>query len=97
MVIEDSELPPHMPKSPVTEPNIQPQSGLPSNQLSKFPTQISLAQLRLQHMQQQVLAQRQQAQRRAGPVGLPEPRIAGPMHQTPPPQPLPPPPPPQVS
>ncbi|XP_070612414.1 transcription intermediary factor 1-alpha [Erythrolamprus reginae] len=94
LVLEDSELPPHMPKSPVTEPHIQPQSGSPSNQLSKFPTQISLAQLRLQHMQQQVMAQRQQAQRRAGPVGLPEPRIAGPIQQTPPP-PLPPPPPPQ--
>ncbi|XP_032076424.1 transcription intermediary factor 1-alpha isoform X3 [Thamnophis elegans] len=97
LVIEDSELPPHMPKSPVTEPNVQSQSGLPSNQLSKFPTQISLAQLRLQHMQQQVLAQRQQAQRRAGPVGFPEPRIAGAIHQAPPPPPapLPPPPPPQ--
>ncbi|XP_058045904.1 transcription intermediary factor 1-alpha isoform X1 [Ahaetulla prasina] len=96
LVIEDSELPLHMPKSPVTEPNIQPQSGLPSNQLSKFPTQISLAQLRLQHMQQQVLAQRQQAQRTAGPVGLPEPRIVGSVHQTPPPPPpLPPPLPPQ--
>ncbi|XP_042324282.1 transcription intermediary factor 1-alpha isoform X3 [Sceloporus undulatus] len=92
LVIEDNEIPPHMPKSPVMEPNMQPQSGLPSNQLSKFPTQISLAQLRLQHMQQQVLAQRQQAQRRAGPVGLPNPRIAGPMHQTPPPPPHPPPP-----
>uniref|UniRef100_A0A8C5RX48 Tripartite motif containing 24 n=1 Tax=Laticauda laticaudata TaxID=8630 RepID=A0A8C5RX48_LATLA len=79
LVIEDSEILPHMPKSPVMEPNIQPQSGLPSNQLSKFPTQISLAQLRLQHMQQQVLAQRQQAQRRAGPVGLPEARITGPL------------------
>ncbi|XP_053111039.1 transcription intermediary factor 1-alpha isoform X2 [Hemicordylus capensis] len=92
LVIEDNETPPHMPKSPVMEPNIQPQCGLSSNQLSKFPTQISLAQLRLQHMQQQVLAQRQQAQRRAGPVGLPNPRIAGPMHQTPPPPPPQPPP-----
>ncbi|XP_028603101.2 transcription intermediary factor 1-alpha isoform X2 [Podarcis muralis] len=96
LVIEDNETPPHMPKSPVMEPNIQPQSGLPSNQLSKFPTQISLAQLRLQHMQQQVLAQRQQAQRRAGPVGLPNPRIAGPMYQTPPPPPPPPQPPPRL-
>ncbi|XP_054844565.1 transcription intermediary factor 1-alpha-like [Eublepharis macularius] len=88
LVIEDNEIPPHMPKSPVMEPNIQPQSGIkPSNQLSKFPTQISLAQLRLQHMQQQALAQRQQAQRRSGPVGLPNPRIAGPMDQTPPPPP----------
>ncbi|XP_060101637.1 transcription intermediary factor 1-alpha isoform X2 [Heteronotia binoei] len=94
LVIEDNESPPLMPKSPVMEPNMQPQSGLPSNQLSKFPTQISLAQLRLQHMQQQVLAQRQQqAQRRPGPVGLPNPRIAGPMHQTPPPPPPPQPPP----
>ncbi|XP_054844895.1 transcription intermediary factor 1-alpha isoform X1 [Eublepharis macularius] len=93
LAIEDNETPPHMPKSPVMEPNIPPQSGLPSNQLSKFPTQISLAQLRLQHMQQQVLAQRQQAQRRPGPVGLPNPRIAGPMHQVPPPPPPPQPPP----
>uniref|UniRef100_A0A8D0GEL5 RING-type E3 ubiquitin transferase n=1 Tax=Sphenodon punctatus TaxID=8508 RepID=A0A8D0GEL5_SPHPU len=88
LVIEDNETSPHMPKSPVMEPNFQPQSGLPANQLSKFPTQISLAQLRLQHMQQQVLAQRQQAQRRAGPLGLPNPRIPGPMpqqHQQPPP------------
>nr|XP_020656092.1 transcription intermediary factor 1-alpha isoform X4 [Pogona vitticeps] len=90
LVIEDNEIPLHMPKSPVMEQSMQPQSGLPSNQLSKFPTQISLAQLRLQHMQQQVLAQRQQAQRRAGPAGLPNPRIAGPMHQTPPPPPPPP-------
>ncbi|XP_060101636.1 transcription intermediary factor 1-alpha isoform X1 [Heteronotia binoei] len=97
LVIEDNESPPLMPKSPVMEPNMQPQSGLPSNQLSKFPTQISLAQLRLQHMQQQVLAQRQQqAQRRPGPVGLPNPRIAGPMHQTPPPPPPPQQPPPRL-
>ncbi|PKU35353.1 transcription intermediary factor 1- hypothetical protein [Limosa lapponica baueri] len=83
LVIEDKETPPHMPKSPVMEPNLQPQGSLPSNQLSKFPTQISLAQLRLQHMQQQVMAQRQQAQRRAGPVGLPNPRMPGAMQQPP--------------
>lgn len=83
MVIEDKETPPHVPKSPVMEPNLQPQSGLPTNQLSKFPTQINLAQLRLQHMQQQVMAQRQQAQRRAGPVGLPNPRVPGPVQQAP--------------
>ncbi|XP_075795636.1 transcription intermediary factor 1-alpha isoform X3 [Pelodiscus sinensis] len=83
LVIEDKETPPHIPKSPVMEPNLQPQSGLPSNQLSKFPTQISLAQLRLQHMQQQVMAQRQQAQRRAGPMGMPNPRIPGPVQPTP--------------
>ncbi|XP_062347841.1 transcription intermediary factor 1-alpha isoform X3 [Cinclus cinclus] len=53
LVIEDKETPPHMPKSPVMEPNLQPPGSLPPNQLSKFPTQISLAQLRLQHMQQQ--------------------------------------------
>nr|XP_056702598.1 transcription intermediary factor 1-alpha-like [Euleptes europaea] len=89
LVIEDNETPPHVPKSPVMESNTQPQSGFkPSNQLSKFPTQISLAQLRLQHMQQQALAQRQQqAQRRPGPVGLPNPRVAGPLHQAPPPPP----------
>uniref|UniRef100_A0A7M4FM68 RING-type E3 ubiquitin transferase n=1 Tax=Crocodylus porosus TaxID=8502 RepID=A0A7M4FM68_CROPO len=83
LVIEDKETPPHVPKSPVMEANLQPQSGLPTNQLSKFPTQINLAQLRLQHMQQQVMAQRQQAQRRAGPVGLPNPRVPGPVQQAP--------------
>lgn len=83
LVIEDKETPPHMPKSPVMEPNLQPPGSLPSNQLSKFPTQISLAQLRLQHMQQQVMAQRQQAQRRAGPVVLPNPRMPGAMQQPP--------------
>ncbi|KAI5930186.1 Transcription intermediary factor 1-alpha [Manis javanica] len=34
--------------------NSQPPGGLSSKQLSKFPTQISLAQLRLQHLQQQL-------------------------------------------
>ncbi|KAM4873867.1 transcription intermediary factor 1-alpha isoform 1-T1 [Thomomys bottae] len=54
LVIEDKESQPQMPKqNPVVEQNAQPSGGLPSNQLSKFPTQISLAQLRLQHMQQQ--------------------------------------------
>ncbi|NXW93149.1 TIF1A factor, partial [Alopecoenas beccarii] len=83
LVIEDKETPPNMPKSPVMETNLQPPGSLPSNQLSKFPTQISLAQLRLQHMQQQVMAQRQQAQRRAGPVVLPNPRMPGAMQQLP--------------
>ncbi|XP_033370177.1 transcription intermediary factor 1-alpha isoform X2 [Parus major] len=83
LVIEDKETPPHMPKSPVMEPNLQPPGSLPPNQLSKFPTQISLAQLRLQHMQQQVMAQRQQAQRRAGPVVLPNTRMPGAMQQPP--------------
>uniref|UniRef100_A0A8C9LFN9 RING-type E3 ubiquitin transferase n=1 Tax=Pavo cristatus TaxID=9049 RepID=A0A8C9LFN9_PAVCR len=83
LVIEDKETPPHMPKNPVTETNLQPQGSLPSNQLSKFPMQINLAQLRLQHMQQQVMAQRQQAQRRAGPVGLPNPRMPGTVQQPP--------------
>ncbi|XP_077196445.1 transcription intermediary factor 1-alpha-like isoform X2 [Paroedura picta] len=94
LIIEDHETPPHVPKSPVMEPHTQPQSGFkPSNQLSKFPTQISLAQLRLQHMQQQAPAQRQQqAQRRSGPVGLPSPIIVGAMQQTPPPAPQQPPP-----
>ncbi|KAM7120864.1 transcription intermediary factor 1-alpha isoform 3-T11 [Molossus nigricans] len=55
LVIEDKESQPQMPKqNPVMEQNSQPQGGLSSNQLSKFPTQISLAQLRLQHMQQQL-------------------------------------------
>ncbi|XP_053944104.1 transcription intermediary factor 1-alpha [Cuculus canorus] len=83
LVIEDKETPPHVPKNPVVEANLQPPGSLPSNQLSKFPTQISLAQLRLQHMQQQVMAQRQQAQRRAGPVALPNPRMPGAMQQPP--------------
>ncbi|NXH17459.1 TIF1A factor, partial [Bucco capensis] len=83
LVIEDKETSPHLPKSPATETNSQPAGSLPSNQLSKFPTQISLAQLRLQHMQQQVMAQRQQAQRRAGPVLLPNPRMPGAMQQPP--------------
>ncbi|NXF19196.1 TIF1A factor, partial [Rhodinocichla rosea] len=83
LVIEDKETPPHMPKSPVMEANLQPPGSLPPNQLSKFPTQISLAQLRLQHMQQQVMAQRQQAQRRAGPAVLPNTRVPGAMQQPP--------------
>ncbi|XP_064510828.1 transcription intermediary factor 1-alpha [Pseudopipra pipra] len=83
LVVEDKETPPHVPKSPVTEPNLQPPGSLPSNQLSKFPTQISLAQLRLQHMLSQVMAERQQAQRRAGPVVLPNPRMPGAMQQPP--------------
>ncbi|XP_023495541.1 transcription intermediary factor 1-alpha isoform X3 [Equus przewalskii] len=93
LVIEDKESQPHMPKqNPVVEQNSQPPGGLSSNQLSKFPTQISLAQLRLQHMQQQVMAQRQQVQRRPAPVGLPNPRMQGPIqqpsisHQQPPPR-----------
>ncbi|XP_060052634.1 transcription intermediary factor 1-alpha isoform X2 [Erinaceus europaeus] len=54
LVIEDKESQPQMPKqNPVVEQNSQSPGGLSSNQLSKFPTQISLAQLRLQHMQQQ--------------------------------------------
>ncbi|NXI36351.1 TIF1A factor, partial [Galbula dea] len=81
LVIEAKETPPHLPKSPVMEPNLQTLGSLPSNQLSKFPTQISLAQLRLQHMQQQVMAQRQQAQRRAAAVVLPNPRMPGAMQQ----------------
>ncbi|XP_040858469.1 transcription intermediary factor 1-alpha isoform X2 [Ochotona curzoniae] len=54
LVIEDKDSQPQMPKqNPIVEQNSQPSGGLSSNQLSKFPTQISLAQLRLQHMQQQ--------------------------------------------
>lgn len=54
LVIEEKESQPQMPKqNPVVEQSSQPPGGLPSNQLSKFPTQISLAQLRLQHIQQQ--------------------------------------------
>ncbi|CAO2603202.1 Transcription intermediary factor 1-alpha [Lemmus lemmus] len=93
LVIEDKESQPQIPKqNPVVEQSSQPPGGLPSNQLSKFPTQISLAQLRLQHMQQQVMAQRQQVQRRPAPVGLPNPRMQGPIqqpsisHQHPPPR-----------
>ncbi|KAI5935772.1 Transcription intermediary factor 1-alpha [Manis javanica] len=55
LVIEDKESQLQMPKqNPVVEQNSQPPGGLSSKQLSKFPTQISLAQLRLQHMQQQL-------------------------------------------
>ncbi|XP_006861226.1 PREDICTED: transcription intermediary factor 1-alpha isoform X2 [Chrysochloris asiatica] len=54
LVVEDKESQPQMPKqNPATEQNPQSPGGFSSNQLSKFPTQISLAQLRLQHMQQQ--------------------------------------------
>nr|XP_020017868.1 transcription intermediary factor 1-alpha-like [Castor canadensis] len=82
LVIEDKESQPQMPKqNPAVEQNSQPSGGLSSNQLSKFPTQINLAQLRLQHMQQQVMAQRQQVQRRPAPVGLPNPRMQGPIQQ----------------
>ncbi|KAK2093555.1 Transcription intermediary factor 1-alpha [Saguinus oedipus] len=93
LVIEDKESQPQMPKqNPVVEQNSQPPSGLSLNQVSKFPTQISLAQLRLQYMQQQVMAQRQQVQWRPAPVGLPNPRMQGPIqqpstsHQQPPPR-----------
>lgn len=82
LVIEEKESQPQMPKqNPVVEQSSQPPGGLPSNQLSKFPTQISLAQLRLQHIQQQVMAQRQQVQRRPAPVGSPNPRMQGPIQQ----------------
>ncbi|NWV35069.1 TIF1A factor, partial [Grantiella picta] len=84
LVIEDKEIPPHMPKSPVMEPNLQSPGSLPGNQLSEFSKQISLAQLQLQHMQQQqVMAQRQQTQHKAGPRVLPNPRMPGAMQQPP--------------
>ncbi|XP_028930888.1 transcription intermediary factor 1-alpha isoform X1 [Ornithorhynchus anatinus] len=95
LVIEDKESQPHLPKqTPAVEPSAQPPGGFAPNQLSKFPTQISLAQLRLQHMQQQVMAQRQQVQRRSGPGPgpLPSPRAQGAVqqpagsHQQPPPR-----------
>ncbi|XP_069820103.1 transcription intermediary factor 1-alpha isoform X2 [Dendropsophus ebraccatus] len=60
----------------------------PGHQLSKFPSQINLAQLRLQHMHQQLLAQRQQGQRRpnvpAQPMVMTNPRIQGPGPHQPP-------------
>ncbi|XP_068133436.1 transcription intermediary factor 1-alpha-like isoform X2 [Hyperolius riggenbachi] len=66
------------------------QGTAPSNQSSKFPSQISLAQLRLQHMHQQLLAQRQQqAQRRPSanvppqPVTMNNPRVPGPIQHPP--------------
>ncbi|KAM8973919.1 transcription intermediary factor 1-alpha isoform 2-T2 [Pelodytes ibericus] len=72
------------------------QGAQPANQLSKFPTQVSLAQLRIQHMHQQIMSQRQQAQHRPAPMGLQNPngppqpmgmnnnpRVAGPMHHQP--------------
>ncbi|KAM9311439.1 transcription intermediary factor 1-alpha [Gastrophryne carolinensis] len=69
--------------------------GPPTNQLPKFPSQISLAQLRLQHMHQQLLVQRQQqqqqqAQRRPSanippqPVAMSNnPRVPGPLQHQP--------------
>ncbi|XP_075199643.1 transcription intermediary factor 1-alpha isoform X1 [Anomaloglossus baeobatrachus] len=70
------------------------QGNPPGHQISKFPSQINLAQLRLQHMHQQLLAQRQQVQRRmntnAPPqqmiVNNPRVQVPGPQQQQAPPQ-----------
>ncbi|KAM3925624.1 transcription intermediary factor 1-alpha isoform 2-T2 [Leptodactylus fuscus] len=63
----------------------------PGHQLSKFPSQINLAQLRLQHMHQQLLAQRQQGQQRRANANVPpqpmvvnNPRVQGPGPHQPP-------------
>ncbi|XP_056373947.1 transcription intermediary factor 1-alpha isoform X2 [Hyla sarda] len=66
------------------------QGNPPAHQLSKFPSQINLAQLRLQHMHQQLLAQRQQqGQRRPNapaqqPMVVNNPRVQGPGPHQPP-------------
>nr|XP_033807719.1 transcription intermediary factor 1-alpha isoform X2 [Geotrypetes seraphini] len=90
LAIEENEAIPHVTShSSMDTQNLQAQGTVSANQLSKFPTQISLAQLRIQHMQQQILAQRQQVQRRPGPVGPPHPvglgnaRIQGPNQHPP--------------
>ncbi|XP_073506604.1 transcription intermediary factor 1-alpha isoform X1 [Phyllobates terribilis] len=69
------------------------QGNPPGQQIPKFPSQINLAQLRLQHMHQQLLAQRQQVQRRMNvnappqPMMVNNPRVQGPgPQQQPPPQ-----------
>ncbi|XP_077324881.1 transcription intermediary factor 1-alpha isoform X1 [Lithobates pipiens] len=68
-----------------------PHGTAPNNQLSKFPSQISLAQLRLQHMHQQIFAQRQQQAQRRPSANVPpqpvmavnNPRIQGPIQHPP--------------
>ncbi|KAG8442664.1 hypothetical protein GDO86_011452 [Hymenochirus boettgeri] len=92
LVIEEGD-----PSQQTTPMEVQNTQGTQQNsQLSKFPTQISLAQLRIHHMHQQIMAQRQQAQRRPGPVGiqnpalppqpvgLNNPRVQGPVQHQPP-------------
>ncbi|CAN2391887.1 estrogen response element binding, partial [Pristimantis euphronides] len=52
------------------------QGNQAGHQISKFPSQINLAQLRLQHMHQQLLAQRQQqGQRRLNATQPPQPMV----------------------
>ncbi|KAM4748618.1 transcription intermediary factor 1-alpha [Rhinophrynus dorsalis] len=71
LVIEEGDPAQHT--TPMEVQNTQ--ATQPGNQLSKFPTQISLAQLRIQHMHQQIMAQRQQqqVQRRPSPMGAQNP------------------------
>ncbi|XP_053321238.1 transcription intermediary factor 1-alpha [Spea bombifrons] len=71
LAIEEGDPSPH-----TTPMEVQSSQGnQPVSLLSKFPTQISLAQLRIQHMHQQIMAQRQQAQRRPAPMGLQNPTV----------------------
>ncbi|KAG9472269.1 hypothetical protein GDO78_020599 [Eleutherodactylus coqui] len=81
LVVEEGE--PAQQTTPMDVHNSQ--GTAPNQQLSKFPTQINLAQLRLQHMHQQLLAQRQQqGQRRPNanpppqPMVVNNPRVQGP-------------------
>ncbi|KAM4675132.1 transcription intermediary factor 1-alpha isoform 2-T2 [Discoglossus pictus] len=72
LVIEEGD--PSQQTTPMEVQNTQgTQQG--GNQLSKFPTQINLAQLRIQHMHQQIMAQRQQSQHRPQPMGMPNPGV----------------------
>ncbi|XP_075711775.1 transcription intermediary factor 1-alpha isoform X3 [Rhinoderma darwinii] len=86
LVIEEGD--PAQQTTPVEVHNSQ--GNPPGHQLSKFPSQINLAQLRLQHMHQQLLAQRQQAQRRSNanvppqPMVVNNPRVQGPGPHQPP-------------
>ncbi|XP_069618932.1 transcription intermediary factor 1-alpha isoform X2 [Ranitomeya imitator] len=90
LVVEDGESAQQTP--PVEGHNTQ--GNPPGHQVSKFPSQINLAQLRLQHMHQQLLAQRQQVQRRMNTNAPPQPMMVnnprvqgpGPQQQQPPPQ-----------
>ncbi|XP_063785425.1 transcription intermediary factor 1-alpha isoform X2 [Pseudophryne corroboree] len=85
LVIEEGD--PAQQTTPVEVQNSQ--GNPPGNQLPKFPSQISLAQLRIQHMHQQLLAQRQQAQQRPNanvppqPMGMNNPRVQGPLQHPP--------------
>uniref|UniRef100_A0A8C5WD38 RING-type E3 ubiquitin transferase n=1 Tax=Leptobrachium leishanense TaxID=445787 RepID=A0A8C5WD38_9ANUR len=64
------------PSQQMTSMEVQSSQGtLLGNQLPKFPTQINLAQLRIQHLHQQIIAQRQQSQNRPAPMGMQNPNV----------------------